>query len=235
MRPLGPEPRRGKAKCARTFHSESTLLRCLPLLFPNVCCASVREPSQISALGSGTQEVGSQNLRNNQKRKQAKTCSRFWSRRRDLNPRPLGPEPRRGKAKCARTFHSESTLLRCLPLLFPNVCCASVREPSQISALGSGTQEVGSQNLRNNQKRKQAKTCSRFWSRRRDLRLWRRAPVNSAPRCSVCAPSCNFQTPRANRSLTLAPPPSNPVDCRSATKKTAAKHGDSLFGRGDGI
>ena len=102
-----------------------------------------------------------------------------------MNPRPLGPEPRRGKAKCARTFHSESTLLRCLPLLFPNVCCASVREPSQISALGSGTQEVGSQNLRNNQKRKQAKSCSRFWSRRRDLRLWRRAPVNSAPRCSV--------------------------------------------------
>ena len=148
----------------------------------------------------------------------------------DAAMRPLGPEPRRGKAKYARTFHSERTLLRCLPLLFPNVCCASVREPSQISALGSGAQEVGSQNLRNNQKRKQAKTCSRFWSRRRDLRLWRCAPVNSAPRCSVCVPSCNFQAPHANRSLTLAPPPSNPVDCRSTTKKTAGKHPCGLFG-----
>ncbi len=31
-----------------------------------------------------------------------------------------------------------------------------------------------------------------IWSRRRDLRLWRRAPVHSAPRCAVCFPALCF-------------------------------------------
>ena len=53
------------------------------------------------------------------------------------------------------------------------------------------------------------------WSRRRDLRPWRRAPVNSPPGCSVCAHPICFLTIRAQTARSpLAPPPSNPSQKR---------------------
>ena len=62
------------------------------------------------------------------------------------------------------------------------------------------------------------------WSRRRDLRLWRRAPVNSPPGCSVCAHPICFRAIRAQTARSpLAPPPSNPVDVRENGKESRRK------------
>ena len=62
------------------------------------------------------------------------------------------------------------------------------------------------------------------WSRRRDLRLWRRAPVNSPPGCPVCAHPICFRAIRAQTARSpLAPPPSNPVDVRNNEKESRQK------------
>ena len=81
----------------------------------------------------------------------------------------------------------------CLPLLFPKKCCALFGEPGGVSALGSGTQEVmHSCSMATNKSPAEKESLRGIWSRRRDLCLWRRAPVHSAPRCAVCFPALCF-------------------------------------------
>ena len=65
-----------------------------------------------------------------------------WSRRRDLNPRPLGPEPRRNKA-CMPAAVCLAAWLHGLFLLFPHirirVCAGALKK----SALGRGAKRRG--------------------------------------------------------------------------------------------
>ena len=84
-------------------------------------------------------------------------------------------------------------------------------------------------NLSQQQRPRDGKNAiSGSWSRRRDLRLWRRAPVNSPPGCSVCAHPICFRAIRAQAARSpLAPPPSNPVDVRNNGKES--RHKSALF------
>ena len=84
----------------------------------------------------------------------------------------------------------------------------------------------------NKQNLRRGKSLRRFWSRRRDLRLWRRAPVNSPPGCPVCAHPICFRAVRAQTARSpLAPPPSNPVDVRNNEKESRQKPAPFLWSR----
>ena len=62
------------------------------------------------------------------------------------------------------------------------------------------------------------------WSRRRDLRLWRRAPGEQPTGCPVCAHRYVSEAIRAQTARSpLAPPPSNPVDVRNNEKESRQK------------
>ncbi len=59
------------------------------------------------------------------------------------------------------------------------------------SALVGGTAR-SREILISKQNRRGETSPRRFWSRRRDLRLWRRAPVHTTPWCAVCVRSSLF-------------------------------------------
>ena len=129
-----------------------------------------------------------------------------------MNPRPLGPEPRRGKTNLARTFLSESTLPWCLPLLFPKKRCALFGEPSIMSALGGGTREVVYSGLIATNKTPTEENLCGCFGRGDGICAFGGAPRCTAHRAdAVCVPAIQRFSPHANRLLAQTPPPSNPV------------------------
>ncbi len=98
------------------------------------------------------------------------------------------------------------------------------RQPRKLCRIPKRFGGCGSNPSQQQRPRDGRNAISGSWSRRRDLRLWRRAPVNSPPGCPVCAHPICFRAIRAQTARSpLAPPPSNPVDVRNNEKESRQK------------
>ena len=132
-----------------------------------------------------------------QKHRREKSLRCFWSRRRDYL-RLYGHEERQGFYERLDSFASAA---RAAPSCVTAAGCFRKRpslarggrmnrQPRIKRRISKRFGGCGSNLSQQQRPRDGRNAISGSWSRRRDLRLWRRAPVNSPPGCSVCAQLC---------------------------------------------